>query len=100
MTSALIPSSRPDAARWRWFLRASLAALLLLPWLAMQFTDEVNWSVGDFAVFALMLGLLGVAIEFAARLSYPRYLRGALMAAAIGLFLLLWIQGAVGLIEV
>ena len=31
------------------------AALLLLPWVAMQFTSEVNWTKSDFMVFGVML---------------------------------------------
>ena len=98
MPSATPPSSRPAAGNWRWFLRGSLAALLLLPLLAMQFTDEVNWSLGDFVIMAVMLGLLDAAIELAARSPYHRYLRTALILAAIGAFLLIWLQGAVGLV--
>jgi hypothetical protein len=31
------------------------AFLLLLPWVAMQFTTEVNWTLFDFLVIGVML---------------------------------------------
>lgn len=98
MFSATTSSGRPAAGNWRWLLRGSLAALLLLPLLAMQFTDEVNWSLSDFVIMAVMLALLDAAIELAVRSPTHRYLRTALILVAIGAFLLIWLQGAVGLV--
>ena len=47
-------------SRWRIAAWSVAALVLLIPLIAMQFTDEVNWSGGDF-VFAALL-LLGVGI--------------------------------------
>ncbi len=38
-------------------------SLLTIPLVAMQFTDEVRWSVGDFVVMGLLLLGLGLSIE-------------------------------------
>lgn len=53
-----------NAGGWRpsrWRLAAwTIAALMpLLPLVAMQFTDEVDWSASDFAVFGTMLLVAG-----------------------------------------
>ena len=40
--------------RWRLAAWSVAALLLLLPLVAMQFTDEVNWSLADFVVFGAL----------------------------------------------
>jgi len=73
------------------------AVILFLPLVAMQFTEEVNWTVGDF-VFAggLLLGA-GVTYELAARIGGLAYQAGTVAALGTGI-LTLWITGAVGII--
>lgn len=44
------------------------AALLLLPAIAMLFTNEMSWGPGDFLAAALILGGVGLGLEGAARL--------------------------------
>jgi hypothetical protein len=73
-------------------------ALLLVPLVAMQFTSEVDWTVGDFLFAALLIGGVGMAFELAVRVSSNTHYRGG---AALGLaagFLLIWANGAVGYI--
>lgn len=43
------------------------AFILLLPLLAMQITDEVAWSLADFAFAGVLLGGAGLVLELAAR---------------------------------
>ena len=57
-------------------LRRSVARVALgvaivtsLPLIAMQFSDEVVWSLGDFILLAVLLTVIGVAIELAVRRS-------------------------------
>lgn len=77
----------------------SLAALLLLlPLVAMQFTREVNWTVFDFALAAVMIGAVGIAFEVTVRATRNNAYRGALAIALAAAFLLIWINGAVGII--
>jgi hypothetical protein len=65
----------------------------------MQFTDEVNWSVGDF-VFAgiLLFGSLG-AYEITTRRSHSTMYRGGVGTAITAAFLLTWINAAVGITD-
>ena len=84
--------------RWRLIAWGSAALLLAMPWLAMQFTHEVNWTASDFAVFALMLAMAGGGFELALRLSRHAAYRAAAALALGAAFLMFWANGAVGLI--
>jgi hypothetical protein len=72
--------------------------LLLVPLLAMQFTREVNWSVGDFIFAALMFGIVGALLELAVRTTRSRVHRAAIGVAIAASFLTVWVNGAVGMI--
>ena len=74
------------------------AALWLTPLVAMQFTREVNWTASDFVVFGVMLLLALGAYEVGTRLSSNRSYRAAVGVAAVGGFLLVWSNLAVGII--
>jgi hypothetical protein len=89
-----------DQVKHRSTIRVLLAAafVLLLPLSAMQFTDEVVWSLADFAVAGGLLVGTGLLYEAAARktgnIAY-RVAAGVALAAAL---LLVWINLAVGII--
>ena len=84
---------------WSLAIWGFAGALLLLPLVAMQFTDEVNWTASDFAVFGVMLAVACGAYEFATRMSGSvAYRAGAGLAVVAG-FLLVWVNLAVGIIE-
>ncbi len=75
-----------------------LLILLSIPWIAMQFTPEVNWTPGDFTVMALLLLGLGFSVDLVLRkVSAPkgRMLFGLLILA---IFLLIWAELAVGIL--
>ena len=75
----------------------SLAAgLLLLPAIAMLFTNEMNWGPGDFLAAALILGGVGLGLEGAAR-QHGRS-RLAVVLAALATGLLVWVELAVGIV--
>ena len=80
--------------------RISLATgfILLLPLLAMQFTDEVVWDLTDFIVMGGLLFGVGFAYEFATRRSETTVYRAAVGVGLVGAFLLFWVNGAVGII--
>ncbi|HEX8644703.1 MAG TPA: hypothetical protein VF702_12405 [Allosphingosinicella sp.] len=83
---------------WRTILWAAVAALLALPAIAMQFTDEVNWTASDFVFAAVMFGGTGLLLELAARASASWAYRGGVAVALAAAFLLIWINAAVGII--
>jgi hypothetical protein len=85
-------------ARWRPLLWGGAAGLLLLPLLAMEFTDEVRWSGSDFALAAALLAAACGACELGMRLSRRRAYRAAVAVAALTSFLLVWINLAVGIV--
>lgn len=89
---------RPRGSRWRLVPWAVAAFLLLLPLVAMQFTNEVEWDETDFIVMGAMLfGACG-AFEMAARMTGNMAYRAAVGIAVVGVFLLIWINLAVGII--
>ncbi len=89
---------RRRGSRWRLAAWAAAALLLLLPLVAMQFTDEVNWDVADFAIFGALLFGAGVTYELAARTTGNPAYRAAAGVALAAAFLLVWVNGAVGII--
>ena len=94
------PAPKPSRQMpWRLALRVSATALLALPALAMLITDQVNWTLGDFVVFGVMLALLVAGIEFlsASRLRVRSKLIGVVMVLAV--FALIWIELAVGIFD-
>lgn len=72
--------------------------LLSVPFVAMQFTKEVNWDLFDFIFMGTLLFGVGLAYEFAARKTSVTTYRTAIGFALGAAFLLIWINGAVGII--
>ena len=91
---------RPDRRRipWRPILWSIPVALLLLPAVAMQFTDEVDWNAFDFIFATVMFGSVGLVVELTVRSSRSIAFRAAVALALAAAFLIIWINGAVGII--
>jgi hypothetical protein len=85
-------------SRWRIAGWGAAALILLLPLVAMQFTDEVNWDVADFAFAGALLIGVGVAYELAVRKTGDTEYRAAVGVALAAAFILVWVNGAVGVI--
>lgn len=85
---------------YRTAVRIVLAAglVLLLPLAAMQLTDEVAWSLTDFAVAGALLAGTGLMYELAARKAGNAAYRAAAGVALAAALLLVWINLAVGII--
>lgn len=98
MTSLSNNSVDSNGPSWRLIGWAAAAALLCLPWVAMQFTDEVNWERSDFVIFGAMLLVAGLSLEVASRISVNRTYRVAAGVTIAGAFFLFWSNGAVGVI--
>jgi hypothetical protein len=98
MTGIAESNGTPTGSRVRLAAWSGAAGLLVLPLVAMQFTREVNWTLFDFVFAAAMIGGVGGAFELAVRTTRnTAYRAGAAIALAIA-FLLIWINGAVGII--
>ena len=93
-------ASKAHSARlpWRAIGWGGAAALLALPFVAMQFTRDVVWTFSDFIVFAIMLLMVGVPLELAARMSKDWSYRGGAALALLGMFLTIWANLAVGIV--
>jgi len=74
-----------------------IALLLLIPFIGMQISNEVHWSVFDFLVAGGLLTITGFAIDFVIRKTKSVNRRFLLITALALLFLLIWIEIAVGL---
>jgi hypothetical protein len=83
---------------WRIAAWGTAGLLLLVPLVAMQFTDEVNWDVADFAVFGAMLFVAGGTYELAARMTGNNVYRAAIGVALAAAFILVWLSLGVGII--
>jgi len=84
---------------WRIVGWGFAVALLLLPFVAMRAgADGVDWSLGDFIVFGVMLGAVGGAFELAVRASGNWAYRGGAGLGLLAAFLVVWVNLAVGIV--
>ncbi|NBD95184.1 MAG: hypothetical protein GVY11_01750 [Gammaproteobacteria bacterium] len=98
MTHSTEEPAVPRTVPWRALGWSAAACLLLLPLVAMQFTDEVAWRGGDFLFAALLIGGTGLALELAVRGSHDALSKLGFALVLAGAFLMVWINAAVGLI--
>ena len=73
-------------------------ALLLTPAIAMQVSREWNWRPGDFLIAALLIGGVGLGVEWVVRRSVDPAYRLAAAVALVGAFLLAWINAVAHLV--
>ena len=73
------------------------AILLLIPLIAMQFTDEVNWTLFDFIVAGVLLSGTGMMIELVMRKVNNNMLRIALCVTLLVIQFFIWAELAVGI---
>jgi hypothetical protein len=76
----------------------SVALLLLIPLVAMQFTDEVNWSLSDFVVMGFLLLGTGLMCELVMRKVNKIKYRIAICGALLAVLVIIWIELAVGIL--
>jgi ABC-type cobalt transport system substrate-binding protein len=75
----------------------TVVIILLIPFLAMQFTNEVNWTGSDFIVAAALLLGTGLACEFVLRKVKKTEHRIAICAVILVILFLIWVELAVGI---
>ncbi|MDX1582903.1 MAG: hypothetical protein R3338_04810, partial [Thermoanaerobaculia bacterium] len=76
--------------RWRMLPWAGAGLVLLVPLVAMQFSDEVHWDLSDFIFAGVLIGGSGIAYEITARRRQDIQYRAAVAIALAGMFILIW----------
>jgi hypothetical protein len=86
-------------SRWKVTAWGGVAALILLvPLIAMQFTEEVKWTAFDFVLMGALIFGTGLAYELIAGKGGTIAYRVAVGLACATGFILVWINAAVGII--
>jgi hypothetical protein len=79
------------------YIALGTGVVLLIPLIAMQSSDEVDWKLTDFVIIGILLFSIGLAYE----LIYPKLKnknQKILVGVALGLLLMyLWAELAVGI---
>lgn len=92
------PTSKATNRHWgRSAMWLAIAILLTVPLVAMQFSDQVGWTVGDFVSAGLLLVTAGLAFEVIARTPLGRTFKIMAATALVAAVLAIWAQGAVGI---
>lgn len=80
------------------YIISTITVILLIPAIAMQFTDEVNWTTVDFLVAAIVLYGFGFIFEIAARKLKDQRQKILFYSLLLALLLLLYLELAVGIL--
>ena len=75
----------------------TVAFLLLIPFIAMQFTAEVNWTLSDFVIAGVLMLGTGLLCELVMRKINKTSLRTGICVTILVIFLLIWAELAVGI---
>lgn len=78
-------------------LLAAAAALLSIPFIAMQFTNEVNWKALDFAIMGVLLFGTVLLCELVLRKVKSTNNRIIICGIVLLMFFLVWAELAVGI---
>lgn len=84
---------------YRTAIWGTAALMLLVPAVAMQFSAEMNWGLGDFALFGAMLLVACGTYELAAWVTARSVYRAGIGLAIAAAFFLVWAELAVGLFD-
>ena len=73
-----------------------IGLIITIPLIAMQFTNEVNWSLFDFIIAFILLSVIGLTINYILQLTnrLQNKIFFCIMVLLIGL--LIWTELAVG----
>jgi len=76
---------------------ATVVILLLIPLVAMQFTNEVDWNIFDFTIMGILLLGTGLLIELVLRNVKDGINRILISVIVLLVFFLIWAELAVGI---
>lgn len=74
-------------------------AILAIPLVAMQFTDQVNWSAADFIVGGILIFGVAIALDIGRRKLKNQKYRNLILLIIVLAFLLIWAELAVGIFD-
>jgi hypothetical protein len=77
---------------------STAAILLLIPFVAMQFTNEVDWEIRDFIIMGILLLGTGLLCEFIMRKVQRITYRLLICGVILFMFFLTWAELAVGIL--
>jgi len=76
---------------------STMIMLLCVPLIAMQFTNEVNWTTLDFVAAAILIFACGAVLELLRRKVPLKSQRIMYSVGVFLLFLVIWAELAVGI---
>lgn len=79
-------------------LAGTTAVLLAIPFIGMQFSDEINWSTSDFIIAGLLIFISGLAYLLFTKGSSDLVFKSACALSLFSTLLMIWANLAVGLI--
>ena len=75
----------------------TVGLLLLIPLIAMQLTEEVNWTIADFIIAATLLISTGLILTYIIKKVKKPIFRIVLSMTLLIILMLVWIELAVGI---
>ncbi|PVY39444.1 hypothetical protein [Pontibacter virosus] len=75
----------------------TVAFLLLIPLIAMQFTNEVDWDLADFVIMGILLLSTGLLAELVIRKVRNTESRLVIIGIILLVLFLIWAELAVGI---
>lgn len=75
----------------------SVPILLAIPFVSMQFTDEVSWSTADFLIVGVLFLVTGLLCELVLRRAKSKSNRIIICGIILFALFLVWAELAVGL---
>lgn len=75
----------------------SISIILLLPLIAMQFTNEVKWTINDFLIAGVLLFATGFAIDLILFKVKSKNKRILISIFVLVVSVLIWMELAVGI---
>lgn len=73
--------------------------ILLIPLVAMLFTNEVNWTISDFIISSFLLLSTGIIFHFTIRKVRSFRYRVVISIALLLILLMIWAELAVGIFD-
>lgn len=94
-----MPAVRFVLPKRLWIILSVAVAILCIPLIAMQVTQEVNWSWLDFAIAGILLPSAGLSLELILRKIVKINYKVIAISALLLILFIIWAELGVGLFE-